>query len=299
MTSSLPMQAYVELEDRGIDLRLTLYPSFVLSLLQETGDGYVKIAGRSRGCVLRQTGGLVVSSCGEELTSYLSGLWYRDVFERASVKRSMSRVIDTLRLVYSPLSLSVDPLDPLHVFVAVFLSQTTNYHANVLSWTRRLWFQTNDPFEAATLASRVFSSFQVKRLPQAIECLPQVFNGDRYEVRRQLVQCPYVGPKTADAFLLYALADPTSPPVDRHFVTMASKLGMFAGLHPPRKEYCSKYRCEDCPLRDKCIRWRATRDLGELAGWVQTVFYVHDKTYCSRRLCDRCPLRSGCSDAYP
>ncbi len=293
------MSVYVELEDKGIDLGLTLYPSFVLSILHQVDDGYVKIAGRSKGCVLRQAGGRIVSSCGEELASYLSGLWYRDIFERASVKRSLSRVVDALRLVYSSLSLSVDPLDPLHIFVAIFLSQTTSYHVNVLSWARHLWSQTNNPFEAASLASRAFSSFQAKRLPRALECLPQTFNGDIYEVRRQLLRCPYVGPKTADAFLLYALADPTSPPIDRHFMAMASRLGIFAGLQPPRKEYCSKYRCEDCPVRDKCIRWRASRDLGGLAGWVQTAFYVHDKAYCARKLCDRCPLRGECSDVYP
>ncbi|WP_460024153.1 DNA lyase [Infirmifilum sp. SLHALR2] len=294
------MVAKAVLDSRGIDLSLTLYPSFALSLLKPEGeDSYVKVAGREKGCAFRQVGGVIESTCSEELTSYISGLWYREVFERAKVKRSLSYLVETLRLVYAPLSLSVDPLDPLHIFVAVFLSQNTSYHSNVLSWTSNLWSQTNNPLEAADIASRIIPSFQAKRLPKALESLPEAFNGDRFELRRRLVSSPYVGPKTADAFILYALADPTSPPIDRHFMAMSSRLGIFAGLRPPAKEYCAKHRCDECPLRDRCLRWRASRDLGELAGWVQTVFYVHSKTYCSRRLCDRCPLRGECTEAYP
>lgn len=292
------MQQAVILEDRGIDLELTLYPSFTLSLLYRRSEGeFEKIAGRAKGCVIQQRDGRIVSTCGEELALYVSGLWFTETLEKAEVKRSLRGTVDILRMVYSRLSLSVDPLDPLHVFVAVFLSQTTSYHVNVLSWTRKLWSTTNNPFEAAAIAARAFGSFQAKMLPQALECLPPSFDLDRYELRRLMLQCRHVGPKTADAFLLFALADTSSAPVDRHFASMVSKLGLFAGTQPPKKEYCAKYRCDECPARGKCLRWRASQDLGALAGWVQTVFYVHSKTYCARKLCYRCPLRGECSES--
>jgi hypothetical protein len=280
---------------RGLDLGLTLYPSFVLSLFEEEGGILRKLAGRSAGCHMRQVGGEVLTSCPVEEAEYYTGVWYLEIRERETPSRSLSWLVEPLLDAYAPLSLSVDVFDPLHVFTAVFLSQATSYHVNVLSWTRRLWSMTGDPLRAAELAPSIGGSFQLGRLAEAICCAAAALQSG--DARRGLLGCRYVGPKTADATLLFALADATAAPVDRHMVGMCRRLGLFEGAGAPRLGYCRRYRCGECPAREGCLRWLVSSRLGRLAGWVQTAFYVHEKLYCSRRRCGECPLRRECLEA--
>jgi len=281
---------------KGLDLNLTLYPSFTLALFEPIEGRYVKAVGWKKGCFVKVEGDYIVSNCGEEELKYWSGLRFLEELERIEVKRSVRWLIDILREYYGGLGLSVDPFDPLHMFVPVFLSQNTDYHTNVLKWCRALWRLTDDPLEAARRGPEVGSSYQLSRLPEAMACAAAALTGGLWDVRKRLVSCKWVGPKVADAFLLFALCATDTAPIDKHFLKMASRLGLWEGAKPPSKAHCARYACYECPRRHQCARWLASNSLGRAAGWVQSVFYVHDKLYCSRRACSECPLKAFCRD---
>ncbi|ABL78978.1 N-glycosylase/DNA lyase [Thermofilum pendens] len=279
---------------RGLDLGLTPYPSFTLSLFEEVDGRYVKLAGRSAGCWIAQRGDTVVSTCPRGEVEEYSGLWFLEVKESCRVCDRLYWLLEALEEAYPGLGLSVDTYDPLHIFTAVFLSQSTSYHVNVLSWARRLWRMSGDPLEAAELAPGIGGSYQLRRLPQAVRCVAGGWPRDSAELRLFLLRCRFVGPKTADATLLFARADTASAPVDRHFAAMNRRLGLFEGVRLPEARLCRRYRCGDCPARGDCLRWLAAECFGRLAGWVQTALYVHDRKYCSRGGCGECPLRREC-----
>lgn len=278
------------------DLELTLHPSYVLSLFSRKGGSYIKIAGVKKGCAMKVESGYLITDCGPEAL-YWSGSWFIEVLESEEPKGSVSWLLDLLREHYPKLGLAVDPQDPLHILISVFLSQATNYHANVIRWLRAIWNRTNDPSEAVGIAGEVAGSFQLKRLSQAFHCLSSSIGGDHWEIRRNLINCKYCGPKIADAFLLFGMADATSVPVDRHFISMVRKLRIWREFMIPRKEICKSYTCPNCPERVICLRWLASDSFGRLAGWVQTAFYLHERLYCRRKRCSYCSLKSECSSS--
>lgn len=284
----------LRLPARGLSLELSLSPSFILSLFESEGGGYRKIAGCSLNCRLWQKGDEFWSTCPPEETEYYTGLWFLEVRDAESPHRKFSQLVDTLIWAYSSLSLSVDIYDPLHIFIAAFLSQNTSYRVNVLRWTRELWRAAQNPVAAAEAALRVGGSFQLRRLPEAVQCTAREWPSDAYQLRKMLVNCRYVGPKTADATLLFARAESSAVPVDRHFLNVSSRLSLFPKAHPPVPAYCRRFSCSECPKRGTCVRWLTSKYFGRLAGWVQTVFYIHDAELCSRGLCRRCALRAFC-----
>jgi len=283
----------VAIEIEPLDLRLTLYPSFVLSLFSFNNGTYVKIAGSKKGCKMRVEGRHLIAECEEAF--YWSGAWFMEMLNSEEPKRSISWLVDILREQYPMLGLAVDPHDPLHILIPIFLSQSTSYHGNVIRWSRKLWEITNDPFEAANMAPNISGSYQLKRLHESFPCLSSALSGDIWVTRRNLINCKYCGPKVADAFLLFGMAETTSAPVDRHFISMARKLELWS-FELPKPWMCREHECHSCSVNKKCIRWLVSESLGKLAGWVQTAFYLHEKLYCSRKLCQRCLLRSECAE---
>lgn len=284
----------LRLPARGLDLDLTLYPSFVLSLFDETRGVYRKIAGRSRHCCVWQKGGEIWSTCPEDETVLYTGLWFLEVRDAETPHRKFSDLVDALIEAYAALSLAVDVYDPLHIFISAFLSQNTSYHSNVLRWTKKLWEISPDPIRAAEAAPHVGQSFQLARLPEAVRCAAKDWPRDPYELRKMLLNCKYVGPKTVDAVLLFSRAESAAVPVDRHFVKMLSRLSLFPNSSPPNSQYCKRFTCLECPRRSRCARWLAAKYFGRLAGWVQTAFYIHDANLCSRRWCRACALKRFC-----
>lgn len=226
-------------------------------------------------------------------------MWFLEVRDAESPHRKFSQLVYNLLEAYAGLSLAVDIFDPLHIFIAAFLSQNTSYRANVLRWTRELWRAAEDPLYAAEAAPKVGGSFQLKRLPEAVRCVAGEWPRDPYKLRSVLVNCRYVGPKTADATLLFAMAETTVAPVDRHFLSLVRRLSLFPKASPPAPAYCRKFPCPECPKRGTCIRWLASRYFGRLAGWVQTAFFIHDAEVCSRGMCRECTLRAMCEVSKP
>ncbi|MCS7102891.1 MAG: hypothetical protein NZ992_03300 [Candidatus Korarchaeum sp.] len=281
----------IKVEVRPVDLDITLHPSFMLSLLYPIGRVYLKVTGRRKGCLMRVEGSYLITDCGKEAL-YWSGAWFMEILE-SEEPRSLAWLLDALKEHYPKLGLAVDPHDPLHILIPIFLSQSTDYHVNVIKWARELWRLTDDPFEAVKIAPKLSGSYQLKRLFESFSCLSSALNGDFWEVRKKLMNCKYCGPKVADAFLLFCMGDTASTPVDRHFASMAKKLGLWENLRLPNKRTCLKYNCSDCPVR--CVRWLASESFSKLAGWVQTALYLHEKLYCSAKRCDKCLLKSHCS----
>jgi endonuclease III len=277
-----------KIEIKPVDLELTLYPSFTLSLFDRSNETYVKVAGMKKGCRMRVDGRFLLTECEEAL--YWSGAWFMDILD--SEETGLPWLVDLLRAQYPNLGLSVDPQDPLHIMIPIFLSQSTNYHGNVIKWSRKIWEMTDDPFEAAEIAPRVAGSYQLRRLRESFPCIASAMSEDIWTTRRGILRCKYCGPKVADAFLLFGMADTTSVPVDRHFISMVRKLDLW-DFELPKRSMCVKYECRDCPANE-CVRRLASRSLGRLAGWAQTVFYLHEKLYCSKKLCRECLLRSEC-----
>jgi len=280
----------VKIEIKPVDLDLTLYPSFVLSIFNQLNGTYVKAAGRKKGCRMKVEGKFLLTECEEAL--YWSGAWFMEVLDSEETK--LSWLVDLLREQYPKLGLSVDPQDPLHILIPVFLSQSTSYHGNVVKWSRKMWEITDDPFKAAEIAPKIAGSYQLRRLHESFFCLSSAISRDIWATRIEMMKCRYCGPKIADAFLLFGMADTTSAPVDRHFTSMARKLELW-NFELPKQNMCRKYGCPSCPANRRCIRWIASKSFGKLAGWVQTAFYLHEKLYCSKKLCQECMLRSECN----
>lgn len=241
-------------EDRC--LSLTLYPSLTLSLLDEN---YVKIFGVKKGVKASED-------------QYISGRWYNPWRYINDVDGDLRNRVHRLVELYGDcIGISISPGDEDLLFVTAFLTQNTNYYTNVLRWIRRIFSLSEDLREIVKIAPQIGRSYQLQRLPQAIEDYIRL---GRPRSRGELLKIAGVGPKVADLFLLFT-GDVTSAPVDKHFMRIAPKLGL-AG-ETPRANYCRKYTCETCPISSRCLRGLSYRKLGRLAGWVQTVSYLIDK----------------------
>jgi len=283
------------LDAEGLDLDLTLYPSFLLALMDGGGGRYLKLYGYSKGSRLELSKGKLYCNCPEDVAKYLSGLWY-DPWNAASKVPSdyYDRVRPLLELYGERLRLAVSPFDRPLIFAVVFMSRNTDFHANVLRWARRLFSRTDDPYEISELedVSWVGTSYQVRELPSALREYLALKRRDPLDERRALLSIRGVGVKTADAYLLFT-GNPRAAPIDKHFLRFSRRFEVAVG-RPPRKDYCMRFDCAMCPMRENCISHFVVEKYGELAGWLQTVAYVHDKVYCARGLCSRCPLSRCC-----
>lgn len=278
---------------KGFSLRESLMPSFVRALFREQQGVYVKVAGRCRGARMWQEGDEVVGEgCGEEELRLWSGLWLdrRLIEERAPL----------LAAAHKELGLPVSPYDRHLIFVAVFLSRATSWESNVLKWCREIFSKADTLEELLELDFSKFGrSFQLKQLNLALHEYAEKVREtpDPWEVRRALLSVRNVGPKLADAYLLFTGLDPSAPPVDRHALRMAKRLGLSGA--PPRRELCARYACPECPVSASCLRWALSKLYGPAAGWVQTAFYMHDTLFCRRGSCQLCSLSSTCKAGDP
>jgi endonuclease III len=273
----------------GYSLGQTLKPSFVRPLFEERGGVYVKIAGRGKGAKMWQEGKWVVcEDCGLEELMYWSGAWLR--------RETVRAMAGTLAEVHRELGLAVSPYDRHLVFIAVFLSRATSWETNVLRWSRKI-FKADSIEDLLKLDFALFgSSFQLRQLNRVFrEYVEEVYPlNDPWEARWALLRLGGVGPKTADAYLLFAGLDPSATPIDRHAVRMARRLGIDGGA--PVKSLCARYTCDECPRRNTCLRARLRGKYGGAAGWVQTAFYLHSTMYCSKNKCYECTLSGVCLD---
>lgn len=271
----------------GYNLHSTLAPSFVRALLERKGDNYVKIAGQSKGAIIYQERGYVVGEmCSVEELNYWSGLW----LSRQLVEEKAPLLAD----MHRGLGLSLSPYDKHLIFIAVFLSRATSWETNVIRWCRAIFARADNLEELLQLDfTQLGKSFQLCQLREALNeyaTIEHISNAE--ELRARLLRIKYVGPKLADAYLLFSGIDTSATPVDRHALRMAARLG-FPSV-PPKKDLCTSYSCIRCPASGSCLRFRLTELYGSVAGWIQTAFYVHDVMFCARRACGSCTLFKVC-----
>jgi len=295
--------------EASVNLEATLRPSFTLALFERVGPSeWRKVAGAHRGCVLGQRGSQVYSDAGEEPLAHWSGAWFSPEREFEVVGGGLSprerSIVGALLSAHAGLSLSVSPHDMELMLIPVALSRRTDYERNVLRWCRAMWCRASTLSEVLRLDFRlVGTSYQLEQLKATLQDftakvaprLPDL--KDPWELRMALMECRYVGPKVADAYILFTKVDVSAAPVDVHMVRMALRLGLADFDALPSKALCSRFACYECPASDGCLRAALSRKYGGLAGWLQTALYVHDKLYCQARRCSSCPLRSYCSAA--
>ncbi|MEZ0249252.1 MAG: DNA lyase [Thermoproteus sp.] len=246
-------------------LKLTLLPSPVLALVEERGGGYVKRFGVKKGVRV-----------GDDI--YLSGRWYSPWRYSSDVDKKLEAAVWRLLEEHGDcVGVSISPGDEGLIFVVSFLTQNTNYYVNVLRWTSALFSKSERLEEIAEEARYVGNSYQLRRLGDAVRKYLEARPRDRAD----LLKIGWVGPKTADLYLLFT-GHVEAAPVDKHFARYAPKLGL-AG-RPPDPKYCRRYICETCPLADRCLRAQAEAKLGRLAGWVQTVVWLTSNKYANKLL---------------
>lgn len=283
------------LDADGLDLDLTLYPSFLLALMGRGRGKYVKSYGSFKGCTLELSGRELRHNCPDDVALYFSGLWYDPWKEASELSSSCyDRVRPLLDLYGDRLRLAVSPFDKPLLFAVVFMSRNTDFHTNVLRWAERLFSYSDDPYVISKLedVSWVGTSYQIRELPKALGEYLRLRREDPLDERMALLKVRGVGVKTVDAYLLFT-GNPWATPVDKHFIRFSRRLELVLGV-PPRKSYCARFRCSECPLNANCTSYLMAKSYKRLTGWVQTVAYVHDKLYCTRGLCSRCPLISRC-----
>ena len=109
--------------------------------------------------------------------------------------------------------------------------------------------------------------------------------------------CRWIDPRVADAYLLFTGIDMSSSPIDIHLKRMNYRIFGIPYKYEPTKSICIKYWCSECPRNRVCIRWLFTNSFRELAGWLQTISYLHDRLYCSKGLRLKCPLKDLCRES--
>ncbi len=270
----------------------------------------------------------------EEVVAYEVGAWHGPFEDEVSKLPSWARLgVEALASAYAGVRLPQAPWDLAYVFVAVALSRRTRYDVLVLKWCRRIWELFNGDLEALAKASPSFlreavgTSYQVaqlqaivqdllsipSRLSELTQGLPSVELKDLVAIlslepavaRVLLLRgCRFLGPKTVDSFILTCFKAPEVAPCDVHLRTVSSRLAFLTpGLAYPSKQLCANRSCRAqplpglprCSLEPRCLRAEVAK-LGGLAGWVQTLCYLHGSSTCrsSRPNCSACPVRQAC-----
>ena len=282
-------------------LELTMYPSFTYTMYIVDHNRYVKVYGMFRGYTMRQYGKfLEYSNVPEDVMLLLSGLWYDPVDEMSKASKSIRSKLSKIADTYSCVRLAIDPYDTIHMFISVFLSRRTDFHTNVVKWCRSIFEHLEREGVRSVRFREISSSYQMIQLEEVVRRGylddPQRFSvgDDPWSTIRWILTIPYVGPKTTYAYVLFTSKYSMFAPTDVHMIRFNRRFNIVDANEAPVASYCLKYTCYNCPRVGTCITGSMFRTYGKLAGWIQTVAYVHDSLYCSRGRCDICPLRSEC-----
>jgi len=290
---------------------LLIEPSFAYPMFYAERRALFKKWGFCRGLVMRFYENYVIVEHDREVCLRYAELMLdvgkgADPEAVASSGGALGELCRRLFEVYRGFTVFSSPMDDVAMFASMFLSRNTDFHKNTSRWVRALLRAFNDVMELASRCMEpeiqvlaMSTSYQLRDLPQAIhdylflrhELLAEV---NPWRVRRALLRIKGVGPKIADAYLLFIKRERSSVPADRNLARFLQRFGI-SGLRFPTKHYCARYRCDECPVRNECLRWFVHRELGEWAGLFQTLAYLHVDLYCNIGSCNACPLRDLCT----
>ncbi|ABM80048.1 hypothetical protein [Hyperthermus butylicus] len=263
------------------DLDLSMYPSFVSSLyVRIAAQRWRRVIGASH-IVFIESGRVCCEGdgCSIELVEKLSGLWCMERCLRGIAASKYSEPLRQLLMAYRGLSVSAaGPGDELLVASAVVLSRRTSYARNVRRWMYIIFKHTKSLYEAAERAARLPSP-QPRLLAAILHELAETLQEgctSPWRLRQRLLGIPGVGPKTADAILLFTGCSSRVAPGDVHLARF-TEMVLGWRLHPPLKNRCLRTAsCMECTYAASCLTGRIVREFGDGAGLVQTLAYVHD-----------------------
>lgn len=285
------------------DLDLTMFPSFVSALFTKIENNvWLKKHGSFKGLILKFKGDALESNITNANIIYnLSGLWFNPWFHVKNLSRNTRKIVEEILEFYEGLRLAIDPYDREIIFLATVLSQRTDYHMNVIKWIQKIMMKIDNVRDLIkTKISSISKSYQLIKAEEAVrECFSiirkdSIYSNNIWTLRKRILKCKYVGPKTTDAYLLFTRPISYIAPIDVHYIRFVKKLKLLKFKKKPVKKLCINYSCDECPLNNECLEAISIDKFNGLSGWIQTVAYVHDKMFCSKRKCDICFLKNLC-----
>lgn len=294
--------------DPRLDLYMLIYPSFIFPLVDVSKDRIVKRWGVCKGLAIYKDGAkLIVEHKDAFCINYakeILGLWSIPYITSVTNGKGVE-LVKVLINRYGWFGIATSSLDDVELFSAIFLSQNTDFHVNVVRWLQRC-FKLYGSVEKILnidedrLAKDIGTSYQVLKLAQALKVYlsyrDRILKSDAEEAKRYLLQIKGVGPKICNAYILYVKKNTLYAPIDKNLIDFLSKfdstLDIVADL--PRKNMCLKYYCNMCPRKARCTYYIFRERFKELSGWMQTMAYVHNKLFCRHRLCKSCSLKFLC-----
>ena len=295
-----------------MDAELLARPSFAYPLLEVVDRSTLrKVRGFCAGLELKFLDGKVIAKhdrdvCLRYAEIMLDPEHYADPEVAKWFKEPLASIARELFAFYRGFTVLSSPLDDIELFSAIVMSKYTNFHANTVKWMRLLmdYFDNLleriawcDP-EDVMIATRA-RSHQVLALPQCLRHYMMIRyrvleEDDWRRIRVALMYCKGIGPKVADAYLLFVKRVRDAAPADRNLLKLLERLGI-SGLKTPDKRFCIRFRCSECPMASRCARKFVSESLGSYAGLFQTIVYVHIDMFCEQHRCNLCPVRGFCS----
>ena len=271
------------IEAPWLDLDLSMYPSFLSSLYRyEARQHWVKVLGPGVGTALYMDGSKLCCegpACSRAILKGVSGKWCLEECREGLRGHWLTGLYQGLVV-----SAALEPVDKVLVAASVVLSRRTRYATNVRHWMRKIFagIENIDPGSLAEAAARAaeFPSPQPRHLAKVLPRLANIVLGERdpWLARKRLLELPGIGPKTADAILLFTGLTTRVAPCDTHLARFATEMLGLRDTRVPSKSTCLRYvACPKCPLRADCLSGVLVEKFGAAAGLVQTIAYVYGR----------------------
>ncbi|RLG84338.1 MAG: hypothetical protein DRO40_01485 [Thermoprotei archaeon] len=272
------------------DPYLTIYPSFLYPFFDYINNykKWVKTCGYCKGAVIEfRDNTILLHNCNDDkVLPYWTGLWFVPRILLYDIEPRYMGFIENLVEKFEHIRLAISPQDPIWVFISVFLSRNTNFHTITVKWIKDIArFYENDPTGINVL--KIGRSYQLRQLKELlgdknlwslIESIRSNYNNEKFcwKLRKTLISRRFIGPKTADAFLLFSTQCSLFTPADRHYLRFTRKY-FGQKLVSPNKRYCLINTCYECPISGNCITGWSILAFGRMSGWIQTIAYLIGK----------------------
>jgi endonuclease III len=347
---------HAKLDVGTFDLHNTLVSSFACYLFQERitpkGSVWVGLADPITGIELSQSGDEVDVVTPDDqpetmdyASRYVTGLWHTPEIvakqDRAKeiINLLATKIVPGIRipkLFMNKWQVLISAILSIHARTS--LSRGWFPHVNGLTATD---YASRPPLEiAGQIRQKIGKSpgFRIRYIRDMMKDLSEKFPGvnDPLEfladspfpiMRQRLLNVESIGPKVCDCFLLNAVGDIDSPPVDIHVKRVSEYLGILPpNIGYPTPEYCRNYTCSEewsqhyglmlCPKAERTIEYLETGEPTwgtcvrsalihnfRNAGWVQAMLFLFGIRHCvlaPRRgpSCQSCPLKDYCCVAH-
>ncbi|MEM2213987.1 MAG: hypothetical protein QXD66_04870 [Candidatus Nezhaarchaeales archaeon] len=286
---------------RDYNLELTLKPSFVSSLYSREGTYWIKRVGLyAESLSLKQEDEVleayVKRGASDEVHEVIlceSGLWDEKPSSRISkLSGAIREEVKALSELFPGVRLSIAPHDFNCILIAVILSKRTSYEVFVRRWVKKLWEKWHCNLEViANLRPGeikiIGTSYQLTDLVKVLRSYVKLRlqKNELENIRRALMLCWGVGPKIADAVLLFTTKSPYIVPCDVHLQRVSKRLGWIDyNVRLPAKTLCLAYYCDECINKyGPCLREVIKSLFPGFGGWIQTLTYLFGSSICTSR----------------